>query len=223
MCARYTTTKVSADELRAEFEVDEVPPLTPVFNLAPTMDAPIVIASKEGERRLGLARFGLVPHWAKDLSVGVRMLNARMETVAEKPAFRDALARHRCLVVADGFYEWQREGKLKVPHYFHLPDGSPFAFAGRWAVWRNAEGERVTSFTIVTRAAEGVVVPFHDRMPVILTPDVYGAWLDREATRPDLAVELLDHHRTYELVQHEVSRRVNDVKNEDPSLIEPVA
>ncbi len=224
MCARYTTTRVSADELRAEFELDAAPPpLTPHFNLAPTMDAPVVIAGKSGGRHLGLARFGLVPHWAKDLSVGARMLNARAESVADKPAFRDALARHRCLVVADGFYEWKHEGKLKVPHYFHLPDGRPFGFAGLWAVWRDAEGKRVTSFTILTRDAEGVVAPYHDRMPVILTPDVYSAWLDREVTEKDLALELLDHHRTFELSEHRVSQRVNSVKNDDPSLIEAVA
>lgn len=126
-------TQVSIDALVEELGVSSVAPgLEPQFNIAPTEDAPIVIASKEGERRLGLARFGFVPHWAKSLKEGTRFLNARAETVAEKPAYRDALARHRCLVVADGFYEWRTEGKLKVPFWFHLPDGHLFAFAGLW-------------------------------------------------------------------------------------------
>lgn len=222
MCARYTVTRVTPDVLSAELGVVEIPAgLKPLYNIAPTEDAPIVVASKEGERRLGLARFGLVPHWAKDLRIGTRFLNARVETVATTPAFRDAFARHRCLVVADGFYEWHAEGKLKIPHWFHLPDRGVFAFAGLWAVWRDAEGERVTSFTILTRPSEGPAVSIHDRMPIILSPEVYAAWLDRDEADPGALLEVLAHHRAGELEEHVVSRRVNKVSEDDPSLIEP--
>lgn len=224
MCARYTMGKVSTAELVEELDLDVVPPaLEPHFNIAPTMDAPIVIASREGERHLGLARFGLAPHWAKDLKLGVKLLNARVESVAEKPAFRDAFARHRCLVVADGFYEWRREGKLKVPSWFHLPDAHVFAFAGLWAVWRNPEGERVTSFTILTREADGAVAAIHDRMPIVLRPEAYEGWLDRALKDPSEVRRLLERDRGAELVGHVVSRRVNYVDNDDPSLIEPVS
>lgn len=222
MCARYTMGKVATAELIAELDLDVVPPaLEPRYNIAPTEEAPIVIQSREGERHLGLARFGLVPHWAKDVKQGVKMLNARLETVAEKPAFRDAFARHRCLVVADGFYEWKTDGKLKTPSWFHLPDRHVFAFAGLWAVWRNAEGERITSFSILTREAEGVVRELHDRMPVILRPEAYAGWLDRALTDPSEVRRLLLEDRGAELVGHVVSRRVNKVDADDPTLIEP--
>lgn len=227
MCARYTMTKVAIDDLVAELGVSTAPAaLEGQFNIAPTEDAPIVIASKEGERRLGLARFGFVPHWAKSLKEGTRYLNARSETVAEKPAYRDALARHRCLVVADGFYEWRTEGKLKVPFWFHLPDERLFAFAGLWSAWRDpargAEDPWVTSFTILTREAEGPVRAVHDRMPVILTPDTYAAWLDRDVRQVERVLPLLEHVRAGELCVREVSRRVNDVKSDGPELLEPV-
>lgn len=222
MCARYTMTKISADELREELGVLDIPPgLEPHYNIAPTEDAPIVVESKEGERRLGLARFGFVPHWAKDIKIGTRFINARYESAADTPAFRDAFARHRCLVVADGFYEWHAEGKVKIPHWLHLPDRGLLGIAGLWAVWRNPEGERVTSFTILTRPAEGPARAIHDRMPVVLAPDVYGAWLDRSISDKDEVLALLEHHRAGELEEYVVSRRVNSVKEDDPSLIEP--
>jgi putative SOS response-associated peptidase YedK len=222
MCARYTMGEVSTAQLIEALDLDAIPPaLEPRYNIAPTEAAPIVIQSREGNRHLGLARFGLVPHWANDVKIGVRMLNARAESVADKPAFRDAFARHRCLVVADGFYEWKTEGKLKVPTWFHLPDRHVFAFAGLWAVWRNAEGERVTSFSILTREAEGSVRAIHDRMPVILRPEAYAGWLDRALTDPDAVRRVLTQERGAELVGHVVSRRVNKVGTDDPSLVEP--
>jgi putative SOS response-associated peptidase YedK len=223
MCARYTMTKVSALDLAEELGVTEVATeLSAQFNIAPTEEAPIVVETKEGARRLGLARFGLVPHWAKSLKEGPRYLNARMESVAEKRAYRDALIRHRCLVVADGFYEWRTEGKLKVPFWFHLPEGNLFAFAGLWASWRDPEGHWVPSFTILTREAEGPVRAIHDRMPLILAPEAYGPWLDRELQDLEQILPLLEQARAGELQAREVSRRVNDVKNDGPELLDPV-
>ncbi|HEY8429223.1 MAG TPA: SOS response-associated peptidase [Sandaracinaceae bacterium] len=223
MCARYTMTRVSAEELSEEFGLVAVQEerLAPRYNIAPTEDAPIVVESKEGERRLRLARFGLVPHWAKGAKIGTRFLNARVETVAETPAFRDAFARHRCLVVADGFYEWHTEGKVKIPHWFHLPDRRLFAFAGLWAVWRDPEGKWVTSFAILTRPAEGPALAVHDRMPVVLAPEVYGAWLARDTKDARELMDVLAYHRAGELEEYVVSRAVNKAGQEDPSFIEP--
>lgn len=225
MCARYTMTKVAVDELAAELGIDlaTAPAIEPSFNIAPTESSPIVLEDKEGARLLKNARFGLVPHWAKDLKIGARMLNARSETVAEKPAFRDALVKHRCLVLADGFYEWRREGKLRIPLYFHLPGGELFAFAGLWAAWKSPSGEWVTSFAILTREAEGEVRAIHDREPVVLSRDVYTYWLDREIKEPAIVKRLLDQNLCHALVGHQVSRKVNYVDNDGPELIEPDA
>ncbi|MBX3272090.1 MAG: SOS response-associated peptidase [Sandaracinaceae bacterium] len=222
MCARYTMitpTEVLVEELEATLTVAALPPR---YNIAPTDDAPIVVLSREGERRLGLARFGLIPHWAKSAREGVRMLNARVETVAEKPAFRDAFARRRCLVAADGFYEWETRGKEKLPHRFHLA-GRPFAFAGLWATWRDPDGVRVVSFAILTCPAVGAVAPIHDRMPIVLPHEAYAPWLategglDADGLRALLAAHLGDY-----LEDTRVSTRVNQVKNDDPSLVVPL-
>lgn len=213
-----TSPEALIEELEATLTVE--PP--PRYNIAPTDPAPIVVTSREGERRLGLARFGLVPHWADDVKIGARLLNARAETAATKPAFRDAFVRHRCLVVADGFYEWRTAGKQKLPSRFVVPGAGPFAMAGLWAVWRDPSGERVSSFAILTCEAVGAVAAIHDRMPVVLPRPLYGAWLDRETTDPDAIAALLAAHRGAELEGYEVSTRVNSVKNDEPSLIEPV-
>lgn len=222
MCARYTMS-TTPDDLIEEFEAilvaDSIPPS---WNIAPTDEAPIVVESKEGERRIGMSRFGFIPHWADDPRIGVRMLNARVETAAEKPAFRRAFAKHRCLVVADGFYEWKRVGKKKIPFRFHLPEGGPFGLAGLWSIWNDPEGERVSSFTILTGEATGPVQALHDRMPLVLPRASYRAWLDRGRDDRQALESLLAAHRGDDLVADEVSTRVNDVRNDGPELIEPV-
>lgn len=235
MCARYTMSTTLA-ALAAELGV-ALPPdpdadtraaLSPHFNIAPTQKAPIVVETKTGERRIGASRFGLVPHWAKDLKIGTRLLNARVETIAEKPAFRDALSRHRCLVVADGFFEWRREGKARIPFYFRLPGGRPFGMAGIWAVWHDPSrkpgepDERVSSFSIVTCDAVGATAAIHERMPVVLPPEEYGPWLDRARTDPSEVLPILEAHVGAQLEGYEVSRAVNKVQNDDPSLIVPL-
>lgn len=220
MCARFTMS-TAPDELIEEFEAVLVPgaELPQSYNIAPTASAPIVRESKEGERRIEPARFGYIPHWAKDVRVGVRMLNARSESAADKPAFRRAFRKHRCLVVADGFYEWRRQGKKKIPFRFHLPDGGPFGFAGLWSIWDSPEGETVVSFSILTRPAMGAVAKIHERMPIVLPRDAYGEWLSREREDPSA---LLEAHRGGALVSNEVSPRVNHVKNDDAGLLDPV-
>ena len=223
MCARYTMA-TAPEELVEEFEATPTTDaIAPSYNIAPTRDAPIVVQSRAGERRLGLARFGLVPHWARDPKIGPRLLNARAETAADKPVFRAAFARRRCLVVADGFYEWRREGGRKVPHLFRVPEGGAFALAGLWAVWRDPAGRRLSSFSILTRPAAGAVAAVHDRMPVVLARGAWAAWLDRRRDDPAEVRPLLERERGGELVGARVSTRVNDVRNDDPALVEPVA
>jgi putative SOS response-associated peptidase YedK len=223
MCARYTMA-TAPDALIEELEATLVDgaAVEASYNIAPTATAPIVTATAEGERRLEAARFGFIPHWADDARVGVRMLNARAETVADKPAYRRAFARFRCLVAADGFYEWRRRGKQKIPFRFRLPDGGPFAFAGLCSSWSSPEGDRVRSFTILTRQAVGAVADVHDRMPVVLPRDGYASWLAGERASREALEAVLEAHRGEALVGEEVSTRVNHVKNDDPSLIEPV-
>jgi putative SOS response-associated peptidase YedK len=174
MCGRFTLT-VSPEALAEEFGLAETPELEPRYNIAPSQPVAVV---RYG-RTLGLVRWGLIPGWAKDASIGNKLINARAESAGEKPAFRSAFRRRRCLVVADGFYEWQAARDRKQPIWFHLAGGRPFAFAGLWERWHDPAGDRdVDSCTILTVPASPFVAPVHDRMPAILTPGDYDAWLD---------------------------------------------
>jgi putative SOS response-associated peptidase YedK len=232
VCSRYTVTTTPEElirELNATIGRDvpmtpEAAAFAPRFNLAPTDRAPIARARQDGSLQVDLARFGLVPHWAKDVKVGVRMLNARSETAAEKPAYREAFEHRRCLVLADGFYEWQREGKRRKPHWFHFADRRPFALAGLWARWRpkgEPEAEPMLSFTILTATAGPPVDVFHGRMPLVLRPEHYARWLDPGEVAVDAIEAMLADHRTGELEVRAVSPRVNKVGTEGPSVLEP--
>ncbi|HEX8913218.1 MAG TPA: SOS response-associated peptidase [Humisphaera sp.] len=226
MCGRYTLSKL--EQLLRQFPgITQLPDeLRARFNIAPTQSVP-VIANSHADR-VGMAHWGLVPSWAKDPSIGNRMINARAETLAEKPAFRSALRRRRCLVPADGFYEWQRhpDGKSKTPMFIRLKSGEPFAFAGLWEVWRDPEAgegeEPLTSCTIVTTSPNALMEHIHDRMPVILPASAYAAWLDpKERDAADL-VGLLKPFPAEQMQAHPVSRRVNTPANDDRHLIEEV-
>jgi len=219
MCGRYLiTTPVEA--IRQIFKVDQRPNLAPRYNVAPTQAVPI-IRRGEGGRELITARWGLVPFWAKDLKIGARLINARAETVAAKPAFRDAFRRRRCLVLADGFYEWQKTDDGKQPHLIRVTGGAPFAFAGLWENWTDkGSGERIDSCTIIVTEANALVAPIHDRMPVILPPESYDLWLDPSSAD---GTTLLKPFPTAAMEAFPVSTRVGNVKNDDPGLIEPVA
>jgi len=222
MCARYTLV-TPPDELIEEFEATlAVEELSPKHNIAPTAESAIVVESKEGERRLGMARFGMIPHWAKSARQGAKMLNARVETVASSKGYRRAFAKRRCLVAADGFYEWEHVDDEKLPYRFHL-DGRPFGLAGLWAVWDSPEGEKITSFTILTRPAMGEAATIHDRMPIVVPREGYATWLSREDVPEEVLMEVLADHRGAALRKTRVSTRVNNVRNDDPSLLEPVA
>ena len=219
MCGRYTlATPVEA--LEEEFGVGgPVPELVPSFNVAPAEEV-AVVQGEGGDRRLELLRWGLVPFWADDPGIGQRMINARAETAPEKPAFRAAFRKRRCLIPADGFYEWQRaDGGPKQPFHIRRRDGHPFAFAGIWEDWRDGE---VRSCAILTTDANEELQQVHHRMPVILDREDYGRWLDPEAGERDLQA-LLQPYAANDLEFYPVDRRVNKPSNDDPRCIEPVA
>ena len=221
MCGRYTL-KALREIIAEAFDLAEVPQLLPRYNIAPTQPVPVVrLDPASGERELALLQWGLIPSWADDPAIGNRLINARAETVAERPAFRIALKRRRCLVVADGFYEWKRENG-KTPYYFRLKHDSPFAFAGLWERWEKGE-EPVESCTLLTCAANGVVGAVHDRMLVILKPEDYARWLDTEQPRTEALVRLLAPLPDDWLAAHPVGKLVNNPRNEDPRCIERVA
>jgi putative SOS response-associated peptidase YedK len=220
MCGRFTVT-ANVEALAERFQV--APPaeeMVPRFNVAPTQNVPVVL--NEGEPRIALVRWGLIPSWAKDPAIGNRMINARAETVAQKPAFRTALRRRRCLVLADGFYEWRKDPQGKTPMYIHLAAREPFAFAGLWDTWRDPDGNPVTSCTLITTAPNELVAPVHNRMPVILRPEVEGLWLDRSVEDPQALLPLLVPYPAELMSAYPVSRRVNSPDFDSPLCIQPV-
>jgi putative SOS response-associated peptidase YedK len=216
MCGRFILTE-PADALRQLFLFDERPNLGPRYNIAPTQEVPVVVA-EEGVRHLRPMRWGLVPFWAKERAIGNRLINARSETAATTPAFRSAYRHRRCLVPANGFYEWQKLGKARQPWLIGREDGGAFAMAGLWERW-DGVGEALFSFTILTTAANDPVRPLHDRMPVILDPADHATWLD--PSDPGGAA-LLRPYPGGDLEAQPVSTRVNSPRHDDPSCIAPV-
>ncbi len=209
-------------ELQNRFEFDgERLGYAPSYNIAPTQNVLTVVGGEE--RRGGYMRWGLIPFWAKDKSIGSRMINARAETVAEKPSFHNAFKRRRCLIIADGFYEWQKVGAKKRPMRIVMQSGEPFAFAGLWETWRDPEGEVIPSCTIITTSANDLLSPIHDRMPVILPRDVEDFWLDDSVTDPDALTSVLTPYDDEPMDTYEVSTLVNNVRNNGPEVLERVA
>jgi putative SOS response-associated peptidase YedK len=225
MCGRFTL-KTKAKSLAHLFHLSEVPTLEPRYNIAPTQPVPAVRQKAEGDgRELVFLRWGLVPSWAKDpKDSAAKCINARAETVADKPTFRAAFRQRRCLIPADGFYEWKAlgPGKKKQPFCFTLKNGRAVAFAGLWEGWHGADGEALQTCTILTTEANGAVRPVHERMPVILDPRDYGPWLDPRLRAPGELLELLQSSAGG-LVSYPVSTRVNSAQHDDPGCIEPAA
>ena len=220
MCGRMTL-RAPVRSLLEEFNLSEAPKdYQPRYNIAPTQPVTVLV-ERDGERSLDAFKWGLIPSWADDPSIGSRMINARSETVTEKPSFRNAFERRRCLVLADGFYEWKKEGEGKTPYRIRLADERPFGFAGLWERWDKGDGEPILSCTILTTAANATLAPIHDRMPVILPPDSRDYWLGPTADR-DALLSLLQPYPPEEMDAYPVSRRVNSPRNEDPSLLEPL-
>lgn len=219
MCGRFTLATSTADELRQRFPLGEsAVDLRRRFNVAPG-DPVVTVAVREGVARARMLRWGFVPPWARDPSVGYKMINARAETVAVKPAFRDAFARRRCLIVADGFYEWRRQGRAKQPYHVTRADGAPFAFAGLWTGWKDpADDQWLRTCTIVTTTANEAISGIHPRMPVILDPLQEQAWIDPE-TPVDRLHELLRPLPAAGTRARAVSRAVNDARYDGPECL----
>lgn len=223
MCGRYTLTADMSDLERLDWYDELLSDHRPRYNIAPTQDAPVIARNKEGVRGLLDMRWGLVPFWADDPDMGNRMINARSETVHSKPAFRAAFGSRRCVVITDGFYEWQEQsGGPKQPYWIHRPDQSVFAFAGLWESWKEQEeDDPLLTFTILTRDATKELKPIHERMPVILDDGGRETWLEEEAS-PDALKDLLKSEPPGSLESRPVSTYVNKPDNRGPECIEPV-
>jgi putative SOS response-associated peptidase YedK len=222
MCGRYRLSRTK-NILAEHFDVEPDDDWVPRYNIAPSQDVPVIRQHPEQPKRLGSQmRWGLIPFWAKDPSLGVKMINARAETVATKPAFRDALRKQRCLIPADGFYEWRRNGKVMTPFCFTMADDSIFAFAGIWDSWRNPESKAIETCSIITTTPNALLADIHDRMPVILPDDTYELWLDPGFNNVQELAALLVQYETKLMHRHAVSTRVNSVKNDDARCAEPM-
>ena len=213
MCGRYALKNPEA--LKAAFELASVPELPPRYNIAPTQDIAIIRADTSG-RHLSLAHWGLIPSWAKSADSGYSTINARAETVDTKPSFRAPFKRHRCIIPADGFYEWHEEGGIKIPHHIGRTDGAPFALAGLWDVWKGPEGE-VTSCTIIVTEANAFMKRLHERMPVILAPADYARWLDPDNHDTASLKPLLAPAPEEGFTEWPVSRELNNPRHEGPA------
>lgn len=223
MCGRYRLSR--RKQLVEEYfdSVSDEPDWSPRYNVAPTQPIPIIRQHpKEPVRELSLMRWGLIPSWAKAPSGAARMINARSKTASSKPAFRDSLKSRRCLIPADGFYEWARTGKSKQPYCFEVNDGELFAFAGLWDRWKDPSGNWIKTCSILTTTPNAVTSPVHDRMPVILEPDSYDLWLDPGMSDGSAATDLLKPYDARSMRCYPVSSRVNHAGNDDEECSRPV-
>ena len=225
MCGRFTL-RAPASVVAEQFALFDVEPFTPRFNIAPSQSVAVVRitpAAAEATRELAWLRWGLVPSWADDPAIGNRLINARAETAHQKPAFRAAFRRRRCLVPADGFYEWRRTGSGKQPYFFRLRDDRPFAFAGLWESWEGVDNSAVESCTLLTTEPNELMRPIHNRMPVILPAASYEPWLDPGEERPERLAGLLRPYPSDEMIAYPVSPYVNSPVHEDARCVERAA
>ncbi len=223
MCGRFTL-RAPASVVAEQFALFDVAPFPARFNIAPSQPVAVVrLPSQrpEPQRELQWLRWGLIPSWAKDPAIGNRMINARAETVAEKPAYRAALRHRRCLMAADGFYEWQLAGRQKQPYFIHMHDDRPFAFAGLWEIWEGPDHTPVESCTLLTTEPNRLLRPIHNRMPVILAPEDYPQWLDPAIQKPEQLAPLLRSYPSEPMAAHPVSTVVNDPTNDGPQCVRP--
>lgn len=222
MCGRFTRG-VSIEEVAMEFEANEVAcDLTSSYNVAPTQKVVAIVEGDDGKgRRVVAMRWGLVPSWAPDLSMGDRMINARAETVTEKVSFKRAFNKRRCLVVADGFYEWQKIGDGKRPFYIRLKSQRPFGIAGLYDHWKSPDGEEVISCALITTKANGLMEPIHERMPVIIPKEFEKHWLDASFSDKAFLQNILLPYADELMEAYEVSKRVNSPANNTPDCILP--
>jgi putative SOS response-associated peptidase YedK len=221
MCGRFTLRAPSRLQLGL-FQLAELPPLPARYNIAPSQQIAAVRAQAERDgRELAMLRWGLIPSWAKDPAIGNTLINARGESVATKPAFRSAFRSRRCLILADGFYEWQKKNGAKQPYYIQLRGGEPFAFASLWDRWEDPQGEIVESASIITTEANEAMRPIHNRMPVILAPHDYDLWLNPSVKEAKLLEPLLRPYSSAEMTTCPISAHVNNPRHDDERCIAP--
>jgi len=220
MCGRYTLTS-APEAIRALFRYAEQPNFPPRYNIAPTQPIPIV-RIVEGKRQFALVRWGLLPSWVKDPKNFTLVINARGESVNDKPAFRAAMKYRRCLIPADGFYEWRADASRKRPHYVRGKNATPLAFAGLWETWTGPNGEELETAAIVTTDANKTLAPIHERMPVVVPPEAFDLWLDCAHVDAETAAALIVPAGDDVLEVYEISTAVNRVANDDARLIEPL-
>jgi putative SOS response-associated peptidase YedK len=222
MCGRFVGFR-SLRELQKIFPIDKVAcEVTASYNVAPSQEV-LAIIKHADENWLDKFHWGLVPFWAKDVSIGNRMINARFESIAEKPSFRNAFKKRRCLILADGFYEWKGEKGHKQPMFITIPEEKPFAFAGLWETWNKKPDSIYNSCTIITTQASESFSEIHHRMPVILKPEIYEPWLDPQNNKTDELKNILKNEIITKLISYPVSKRVNAASNNNPACIEPIA
>ncbi len=221
MCGRYTITS-APEAIRALFRYQEQPNFPPRYNVAPTQPIPIVRLA-DGKRQFALVRWGLLPSWVKDPKTFTLLINARGESVIDKPALRAAMKRRRCLIPADGFYEWKAMGARKQPYFVRLKSGAPMAFAGLWECWTGPNGEELETAAIVTTGANRTLAPIHERMPVIVPPEAFDLWLNCAEVDAQTAAALITPAPDNLLEAYPVSTNVNRVANDNAQLVEPLA
>jgi len=222
MCGRFTLT-VDPGQLQEAFPWVEFPEeISRRFNIAPSQ--PVAVVPNDGQNRVDFFNWGLIPFWAKDPKIGNRMINARSETLTEKPSFRGSFKYKRCLVLADGFYEWRKEPdtKSKTPMYLRMKNKMPFAFAGLWDNWHSDDGSEIRTFTIITTEPNSLITEIHNRMPVVLPQNAYNDWLKAGENDPDLLKSFLRPYPSEEMEAFPVSRHVNSPQNDTPECIIPV-
>ena len=222
MCGRFIILS-DLEHIQLALPIDQVNgEVKPSYNIAPTQSVATVVR-RDGKNILEAMRWGLIPVWAKDASIGAKMINARAETLAEKASFKRPLKSQRCLIVADGFFEWQKTGAQKIPMFIRLRDEKPFGFAGLYDVWRSREGQSLTTCTIITTTPNELMATIHDRMPVILPPQAYARWLDPANQDLGELQKLLQPYPAEEMIAYSVSTAVNSPRNNSAELIRPVA
>ena len=218
MCGRFGIT-FEPIKIKTRFHVELTREFSrPRYNIAPSQNSPVIL--NESPERITMCRWGLIPHWAKDQNIGYRMINARAETVDQKPAFKEPFRKHRCLVIADCFYEWKKTTDKKIPSLIQLKEREPFAFAGLYDTWKNEEGSEINSFSIITTDSNELVRDLHDRMPVILLPKNEKAWINEDD--PDKLKDLLIPYPSNRMKSFQISSRINDPKNDSPDVIKPI-
>jgi len=220
MCGRFALT-LPSKKVMAQFNIKDEVDLTARYNIAPTQQIAVIRPADSMKNKLVMMRWGLVPNWAKDIKIGYNLINARAESLEEKPSFHEAYTRKRCLIPADGFYEWKHDGTRKQPYFIKMKNSDLFAMAGLWDIWKTPKGKNLLSCAIIVTEANGGVAKIHDRMPVIIKADQYGFWLDPR-TNKSLLREIMRPYNPFKMVAYPVSRMCNNPRYDSPGCIKKI-